>query len=146
MIQTKPKPPSTRRTFANVWGELDYLCKKIRFWLYDRRQAAGANRYRDRLAQILRQVRENDAAIIRHEGLALLHELQGEIVESIAHRKKEIALMERLHKEAHLPTCSASTRAYMLRDRDVAALKERRAILEELETRKRLQIEHVNGR
>jgi hypothetical protein len=146
MIQAKLKPPSTRRTFANAWGELDYLCKKIRYWLYARKQAAGADRYTDRLEQLLRQLAEHDTAIIRHEGLALLHELKGEVADAIKHRKKEIALMERLHKEAELPNCSASTRVYMLRGRDEAALKERLAILESLQARARPQRNHVNGR
>jgi hypothetical protein len=140
MIQAKLKPPSTRRTFASAWGELDYLCKKVRYWLYARKQAAGADRYADRLEQLLRQLSENDTAIIRHEGLALLCELKGEIGDSIAHRKKEIVLMERLHKEAQSPNYSARTRAYMLRDRDEAALKERRAILESLQAHARSAI------
>jgi hypothetical protein len=146
MIRAKLKPPSTRRTFANRWGELDYLCKKIRFWLYSRKQTANANRYLDRLEQVLGQVPENEVAIIRHEGLALLHELKGEIGGAIAHRKKEIALMDRLHKEAQSPNYSASARAYMLRDRDDAALMERRVILESLQSQVRRQRNHVNGR
>jgi len=41
MIQKQPKPPSTRRRFANTWGELDYLYNKIRYWLYERKKDPG---------------------------------------------------------------------------------------------------------
>jgi hypothetical protein len=132
MMPKKPKPPITQRTFANIWGELDYVCKKIRYWLYTRKQRARAVRYLDRLERVLRDLPESDMAIIRQEGLALLHELKGEIGESIAHRGQEIALMERLYTEAQSPKYADSTRDYMLRDRDMAALQERRAILEAL--------------
>src|SRR5438067_2415043 len=47
-------------------------------------------------------------------------------------RRQEIELMERLHREAKTAKYADRTRAYMLRDRDTAALEERRAILEAL--------------
>src|ERR1700683_5140139 len=146
MIQTKRKPPSTRRTFVNSWGELEYLCKKVAFWLYVRKQPAAANRFLNRLEHVLRQVPNRDMAIVRHEGLALLHELNGEIGDAIAHRKKEITLMQRLHNEAYSPNCSAETRDYMLRDRDEVALQERQDILDRLQAQTRLERNHVNGR
>jgi hypothetical protein len=133
MIQKKTKPPKTRRSFASPWGQLDYLCKKIRYWLYTRSQKSAATHYTERLERTLRDLPRNDLAIIREEGLALLAELQGRIREAIAHRRREIRLMEQLQDEAHAPRYSASTRAYMLQDRDSTALEERRAILEELE-------------
>jgi hypothetical protein len=122
--------PGTQRRFANGWGELDYICKKIRFWLYERKQKAKAVRFLDRLARILRELPENNIAIIREEGLALLHQLKGEVDDAIAHREREIRLTERLHKEAQ--SHDDTTRAYMLRDRETIDLQERRAILEAL--------------
>jgi hypothetical protein len=68
--------------------------------------------------------------------LALLYELEGKLSEAIAHRKREIQLMERLHGEAQSPEYADSTRAYMLRDRDADVLMERRALLEALKERK----------
>src|SRR5438132_284910 len=124
MMHEKRKPPPTQRSFASIWGELDYLCKKISYWLYTRKQKARAERYLDRLEQIVRDLPENDLAIIREEGLALLYELKGDIDESIAHRRQEIELMKRLHREAQSPKYGADTRAYMLRDRDARALQE----------------------
>jgi hypothetical protein len=133
MVLKAPKPPVTRRTFASIWGELDYLCKKLSYWLYTRDQKSRAERYLNRLKRVLRDLPENDHAIIREEGLSLLHELKGELGGAITHREREIQLMERLHREAHLPRYKDSTRAYMLRDRDKSVLQQRRKILEALE-------------
>ena len=132
MISKIPKPPISQRRFANGWIELDYLCKKIRYWLYARKHKTGAERYLDRLERVLRDLPENDLAIIRAEGLSLLSELKGNLNDAIAHREQEIRLMERLHRDAQSPTYADSTRAYMLRDRDGAVLQERREILEAL--------------
>jgi hypothetical protein len=136
MIQKRPEPPVTRRSFANIWGELDYLCKKTSYWLYSRKDKARAKRYLDRLERVLRALPENNLAIIREDALALLYELRGEIDKSIAHRRREIGLMEALHKDAQSSRYSDATRAYMLRGRDPGALEERRAILETLKKKK----------
>jgi hypothetical protein len=146
MMHKQPKPPNTQRSFANSWGELDYLCQKIRFWLYTRKQKTRAERYLDRLARILRELPENDAAIIREEGLALFHELQGELGSAIAHREREIRLTERLHKEAQSPRYAAGTRSYMLRNREAVDLQERRAILETLKKEQTRRQPVVRGR
>jgi hypothetical protein len=122
----------TQRRFANVWGELSYLCEKMRYWLYTRKQRTRAKRYLDRLERVLHELPDNDMAIVREEALALFHELRGDIGEAIAHRGREIELIERLHREAASPRYSASTRAYMLRDQDNTALEQRRAHLDAL--------------
>jgi hypothetical protein len=133
LTRAVPEPPLTRRSFANVWGELDYLCTKIRYWLYARKQKSNAERYLHRLDQALHQSAGNDLAILREEGLALLAELRGEVAEAVAHRRREIELMKQLHREARSPGYDAATRAYLLHDRELADLQERRAILERLE-------------
>ncbi len=133
MMHQQQKPPNTQRSFANRWGELDYLCKKIRYWLYTRKQKTRAERYVTRLARVLSALPENDMAIIREEGLALLYELKGKLGDAIAHREREIRLTERLHKEAQSPGFADSTRSYMLRGRGTSDLQERRAILEALQ-------------
>lgn len=143
MRDKKLLPPMTRRLFANSWSELDYLCKKIDYWLYAREQRTRAERYRDRLERVLNELPENNRAILREEGLALLYELQGRISKAIAHRKREIRLMERLHQEAGSPQYADSTRAYMLRDRDTKALEHRRVILETLQKAKARQRDEV---
>jgi hypothetical protein len=132
MMNKTAKPPTTQRRFATIWGELDYLCKKVRYWLYERGQHLKAQRYADRLAHVLRRLPDNKQAIIREEGWALLGELKGDLGKAIAHRKREIRLMEKLHREAHTPGVDESTRSYMLRDRDAADLQERRLLLSSL--------------
>jgi hypothetical protein len=132
MFRTQPKPPRTQRIFTDCWGELDYLCKKMRYWLYTKKQKSRAEHYMERLARVLRKLPQNDRAIIREESLALLHELKGDLHAAVAHREREIALMERLHQDSQSPRYAESTKAYMLRDRDTADLQERRVILEAL--------------
>jgi hypothetical protein len=112
MLTTKENPPATQRRFASVWSELDYLCKKVRYWLYTRQQKDRATRYMPRLQRVLRDLPENDRALLREEGLALLCEVNGQPADAINHRRREIQLMERLHREARLPTYSESTRTY----------------------------------
>ena len=132
MLTIKKKPPATQRRFVHPWMELDYLRKKVRFWLYARKDKGRAVRYAKRLQRVLGQVPQDDLAIIQQEGLALLGELTGDLRGSIVHRKKEIELIERLHREARLPRYSEKTRVYMLQDLNEAALQERREILKSL--------------
>ena len=127
MIRQQAKPPTTQRRFTTIWGELAYVCKKTRYWLYARKQRARAERYQERLAAILHDLPVNDSAIIREEGLALLHELRGELAKAIAHREREISLTERLHKEAQ--SHDQGTRCYMLQGRETNDLQQRREIL-----------------
>jgi hypothetical protein len=127
MNHKMPKPPTTERRFANSWGELAYLCRKIRYWLYKRKQRARAEHYRNRLTMVLHDLPENDLAIIREEGLALFCELEDEVCEAIAHREREIQLIERLHRDAESPRYDERTRAYLLQNVDATALQERQA-------------------
>ncbi len=127
-------PPLTCRSFASPWGELEYLCKKVHYWLYVRQERRRAERYRDRLVRVLHNLPEDNMAIIRQEGLALLSELKGRFGDSVRYRAREIELMEALHRDARSPKYSETTRAYMLRDRDNAVLQERREIMAGLVT------------
>ena len=129
MIAKKPSPARTSLSTAKPWGELAYLCQRIRYWLYTRKQKARAERYADRLQKTLSNLPDNDLAIIREDGLALLSELRGKMNEAITHRKREIQLMERLQREADSPGYAASTRSYMLRGRGKSVLEKRRALL-----------------
>lgn len=134
MFAKASKPPTTQRRFASAWSELDYLCKKIHYWLYTRKQRQRAERYVRRLERVLGELPENDLAIVRAEGWALLCELRGETTDAIAHREREIQLTERLHREAAVPGVAATTRKFMLRGRDRGTLSERRAILRRLKS------------
>lgn len=124
--------PRNRRRFANAWAELDYLCDKIRFWLFTRGQPSRAERFQHRLARTLRARPDDHTAILRAEGLALLHQLKGDLRAAITYREREIQLMERLHEEANTERYSPEVKAYMLRDRGPAELKKRRLLLKTL--------------
>ena len=136
MMVKKPRPPITRRWFASPWTELDYLCEKIHYWLYVRKNKARAERYCARLERVLKILPSDDdnLAIIRQEGWALLHELKDEASKSILFRTREIELIERLHELAGKH--DEKTRAYMLQGREADALEERRDILRSLKNRK----------
>lgn len=130
-MTSKLSPPPTQRTFANAWSELDYLCRKVHFWLHARQERARALIYRDRLERVLHSLPQS-RAILREEGLSLLSELRGDLADSVKHRTREIELMERLHLEAQSKQYDKATRAYMLQGRDAAALAERRRLLDSL--------------
>ncbi len=135
MISRKVSPPSTERNFATVWGELDYLCRKIQFWLYTRKRKGQAEKFVARLEGVLTRLPRNESAIVREDGLALLCELRGDLAQAIKHRRREIQLMHRLHREAALSRYDDNTRAYMLQGREDSDLEYRQAILESLESR-----------
>ena len=131
MLTRAHTAPKTRRRFVNCWDELDYLCKKIRYWLYLEKRSDIARRYLGRLDSILKALPKNSIAILREEGLALLYELRGKTTKAIKHRRREIDLMQQLHQESR--SASKDTAAYMLRDRNLLDLEHRRAILKALE-------------
>jgi hypothetical protein len=85
----------------------------------------------------MKQLPENDLAIIRQEGAALLSELKNDYDSAIQYRKKEIELTERAQKSVQESVdrgdYDARTAAWILQDRDSKALEERRAILRALE-------------
>jgi hypothetical protein len=95
------KPPRSQRRFGTIWGELEYVCARIRYWLYERESRPFATRYLVRLTHVLKALPDNDLAIIREEALALRAELTEDIESAIAHREREIKLMEKLHRSVH---------------------------------------------
>jgi hypothetical protein len=133
MLRKRLAPPTTQRSFTSGWGELEYLCGKIRYWLYDRKDRGAARRFAGRLDQLLRSLPADELAILRQEGLALKFELNGKLKDSIAHRKREVELMERLLRDAQSAKYSDATRAYMLQSRDHSDLRRRREIIANLE-------------
>ena len=135
------KPPATRRRFANAWSELEYLCKKVHYWLYQRGSKGKTERYASRLEQVIDTLPNDERAILRQEGLALLYELRGNLKRAMEHRQREIDGMERLHREA--ASCTAETREYLLRGRGQAVLQDRRRRMQEL--KKQVLQTTVNG-
>jgi len=128
----KLKVPATRRVFGSNWVELDYLCKKIHYWLYVRNRRSRAQRFLQRLKRVLAEIGDDDYAIVRQEGLAQFHELKEDFGSAIFHREEEIRLTELLHKDVQTHDYDAETKAYMLQRRGDSDLKKRREILESL--------------
>lgn len=127
-------PPVTKHRFGTTWVELEYLCEKMQYWLYERKDKAHAcRRYVSRLEQLLAtisQLPHFKQAIIWWEASALLHEVSGQMDDAIRSRRKEIELMQKLHEEANKH--QAGLKAYILQGRGKAALKRREAILQRL--------------
>lgn len=137
MVHQDSKLHKTQRRFGTIWGELDYVCRRIHYWLYGRNSKAAARRYLGRLEHILAKLPENDLAILRQEGLALLHELRGQNRSAIKHREREIQLTERLHDSVRESVQAGEYDERMgvsiLVGRNAATLRERRAILQALQ-------------
>jgi hypothetical protein len=136
MSRNQLKPPPTSRKFRDSWGELDYLCRKVSFWLYERGDRSAARRYFERLSETLSRLPKKESAIVREEGLALLHELEGELDRAIAHRQQEINLMRKLHasvaKSIKAGEYDSSMGDAILSGKDKGALEKRQALLDEL--------------
>ncbi len=138
MITSKNKIRKRRKSAAHIWAELAELCQKIGVRLYGRNHDKQlARRYQRRLELIMTQLPENDLAIVRQEGAALLSELKGDLDSAIEHRKNEIELTERAQKSVEESVkrgdYDAETAAWALQGRDSKALEKRRAILRDLE-------------
>jgi hypothetical protein len=138
MIGSKHKSGKPQKAARHIWAELADICRKIRVRLYGRKHnKRSARRYQNRLELIMTQLPENNLAIIRQEGAALLSELKGDLGRAIQHRKKEIELTERAQKSVQESVnrgdYGARMAAWILQDRDSKALEGRRAILRTLE-------------
>jgi hypothetical protein len=136
-MKTQHPPRTHQKSLGNVWGKLDYVCKKIHYLLYEKNDKTSAKHFQSRLQGILDTLPKGDLAILRAEGLALLHELKGEKSTAIQCRKTELKLIERLHDSVHKSVDAgdydAKMGASILRNWDAAELKVRQAILKALE-------------
>jgi hypothetical protein len=90
-----------RRTFADVWDEIDYLYQKLLYWLYEREAPSRAKIYADRLAKLLPKADPDHAAILGEECWSLVWETRGSLQKAIEHREHEVRLIRRLHKLSH---------------------------------------------
>ena len=134
--------PRIQRRFPTVWSELEYLCRRIHYWLYrSETPNSVAKRYVARLERVLKELPGNDMAILREEGWALLFELKGELRQAIGHHQKEINLIEKLHKSVERSVQAGDYDKVMAKSicagHDQAALRERQAILRSLRVKAR---------
>lgn len=137
MIVSKRKSAKHRKSLSHIWGQLAEICRKIHVRWYKNQDKRSARRYQQRLEYILDHLPENDLAIIRYEGAALLAEMKNDLTNAIRHRKKEIQLTERAQKSVQASLdrgdYDAETAKWALQGRDSKALKERRSMLRALE-------------
>lgn len=123
---------------VTVWADLEQIIQKAHDWLYDRGNKVAARRYLNRLQRALDGLPPNNQAILREEGLALLHELEGDVAGAVRHRKREIKLMEKLHDSVRKSVAAgeydAKMAASILKTRNTAVLRKRQAILHNLES------------
>jgi hypothetical protein len=96
----KAKPPLKRRKFANDWDEIEYLYRKLLYWLYEREDAGKAKPYAERLKALLAATDPGHESILGEECWSLIFEARGEISKAIERRENEIRLMRRLHELA----------------------------------------------
>ena len=128
-------PPPTQRRFRTSWGELRYVCKKVHYWLHVRSARAVAKRYEVRLERLLTILPKSKLAILRAEGLALLHELRDDIAKAVKQRTRQLRLIARLHRSLDESNHDEDMRSWILQDWGAASLRERQRILQHLTER-----------
>src|SRR4030088_1390652 len=131
-------PPSRREIAeARLWAELARVCRTIRDSWYTTRDRISGERFVRQLDRILKRLPENDMAIVRHDALAWFHQLRGDNAAAIKHRREEIRLIELLHDDVrrHLDSGKYNQRTaeYILGDRDLKNLEQRRDMLRAIE-------------
>jgi len=117
----------------HVWRKLADVCEVLRQLMYEDRDLAKAKMQLPKLEALLEQLPDNDVAIIRAEGFALLHELKDEPEQAIEYRRREIELMEVLHQSVRDNNQDDKTKRWILNGRDTNDLELRKAIILALE-------------
>ena len=52
-MDQKKKPTRNELRITKLWGKLAYVCKRIHYWWYVRKDVTSAQRYLDKLDRIL---------------------------------------------------------------------------------------------
>jgi tetratricopeptide (TPR) repeat protein len=87
----------TRRKFASVADEIDYLYNKILTWYYEKGNLAKSRRYAARMKKLLPRDTSAPGSIFGEECWSLVCEIEGDRPAAIRHRENEIRLIRRLH-------------------------------------------------
>jgi hypothetical protein len=91
----KSKAPPTRRKFTGPWDRIDYLYRRVLYWLYDRGRASKARAFARPLKALLKRHDREPGSIFPEECWSLVYEAEGDLAQAIAHRQDEIRLIER---------------------------------------------------
>ena len=90
------KPLPTRKKFASLADEAEYLYDKAGFWMYERHQYYRARPFVRRLNAIMASW-DNDRNLIPHaEVMALIADFNGDLDAKIKHTKTKISLLNTL--------------------------------------------------
>ena len=117
--------PATRRKFADVWDEIDYLYHKLLYWLYDQGDPAKAKPFAERLERLLARAPSSRGTIRGEECRSLICELKQDLPGAIKHREEEVRLIERLHQLA----CDSPSWHYVQSQYDARDLSDRLDLL-----------------
>src|SRR5579863_4492633 len=127
--------PKAERRFVSNRHELRYVCDKVRYWLYTRKNETVATRYQDRLQRLLKTIPSRDIAIQVAEARVLLCILKAQMRREIKLRQREIELIVRLQLSlkgsVKSGKMSRKTASKILNDTgyNLAGLRRRRAIV-----------------
>jgi len=92
----KTEPPLTRRRFAGVRDEMEYLYHKLLYWMYEQQDRARARAFAERLARLV--TRADRDSIFPEECRSLICEARGDLRGAIRHRENEVRLVNRLRE------------------------------------------------
>jgi hypothetical protein len=95
--QKKKGPPPGRRTFADQRDQIDYLHRKLLYWLYEREDKARAHFFAERLGALLSKASPGHDAIFPEECWSLICEAKDDLPGALKHREHEVRLIKRLH-------------------------------------------------
>jgi tetratricopeptide (TPR) repeat protein len=96
----EPEVGPTRRKFAHEWDEIRYLYHKLLHWLYGREDRRSAQKFADRLDNLLRRASPDHEAIFGEECWSLVAEARDDLERAIAFRENEIRLIHKLWRSA----------------------------------------------
>ncbi len=88
----------TKRRFANVADEIEYVYQKVVFWFCRRPEGSQARRYATRLKKLLGRDETIPGSIFGEECWSLVFDVAGDYRRAIRHRENEIRLIRRLHE------------------------------------------------
>jgi hypothetical protein len=107
------KTPLVERASASSWREVRDLYHQLLRVLYEKEDARRARLLADRMESLLADADPDQEAILGQECRSLIHEARGDLRRAIQHRKKEVALIRKLHElSRHKPYEKAALQDY----------------------------------
>ena len=98
--------PTNRRRFENQvhqWDQITYLADKLEYWLHHGKSRRNAARYLQRLTRLLGKEDPQEESIIGQKIRSLVQECRGNTEVAVRHRRRQLALIKKLHSMGDLP-------------------------------------------